>query len=130
MRLTEIAKDMKIEAYNTGKSYRKLWGGLELTLSTLQNPTLLPSVLIKVRFCNVLRVRFCNVLGIEYRINRLYALFHGVNIKSSYHVVIGFFKIFFISGGERLYKVLRKICSHLSISSILPGILTKRPCMF
>ena len=64
MRLTEIAKDMKIEAYNTGKSYRKLWGGLELTLSTLQNPTLLPSVLIKVRFCNVLRVRFCNVLKV------------------------------------------------------------------
>jgi hypothetical protein len=33
MRLTEIAKDMKIESYNTGKSYRRLWGGLELTLT-------------------------------------------------------------------------------------------------
>lgn len=32
MRLPEIAKHMKIEAHNTGKSYRRLWGGLELTL--------------------------------------------------------------------------------------------------
>lgn len=32
MRLKEIAKDMKIETHNSGKSYRRLWGGLELTL--------------------------------------------------------------------------------------------------
>jgi len=33
MRLTEIAKRMKLEAYQTGKSERKLFRGLEITLT-------------------------------------------------------------------------------------------------